>query len=626
MRKSRKLISLLLAVVLTLSCFACLSSVSAFATEGDTLKGDVDKNGRVEITDVTLIQLYVAKDAGTVAKFENGTYDLAAADVDGNGTIDIMDATFTQLIIAHAEPTTAEPTTEAPTTTEPAEPTTEAPTTEEPTEAPTTEPAGEDIYVLAGSSNFVENGWSPDPASYVMTKGEDGVYSADVPNVAAEEGALYQVKVVQFVGGDPANAVWHGMDGTDLNYDFMLNADGTVTVTYNPETAEIAVKGDTVIPPVYKIDSITAVGGGQGNFLNGITWDPAAAENRMTEVKPGVYEITYEDVDTNTEYQFKFAANGGWDINWGLVKDTEAKLNEANPSQYNGENILFNVESEDDTCNVTLQLDITNWDTTKKTGATYTIFVNREEPTTQPAPETLAVNVNTGVSEHVTDMPKVFALDGEAAKTVNVGDTFTLTWKLDSDAKAVESLQWIYNYDATKLELVKAEMPQITSGAEINDTVAGVVKANASNIYGYAVDADNAFINLTFKALASGTVDTTMTLDEFALVPVEEPTTEAPTTVEPTTVAPTTVEPTTVAPTTVEPTTVAPTTVAPTTVAPTTVAPTTKKSTSDSATKDSSNSSNGTVKTGSASMAVIILLVLVSATAAIYFARRRDKE
>ena len=354
--------------------------------------------------------------------------------------------------------------------------------------------------------------------------------------------------------------------------------------------ARLAVKGDTVIPPVYKIDSITAVGGGQGNFLNGIIWDPAAAENRMTEVKPGVYEITYEDVDTNTEYQFKFAANGGWDINWGLVKDTEAKLNEANPSQYNGENILFNVESEDDTCNVTLQLDITNWDTTKKTGATYTIFVNREEPTTQPAPETLAVNVNTGVSEHVTDMPKVFALDGEAAKTVNVGDTFTLTWKLDSDAKAVESLQWIYNYDATKLELVKVEMPQITSGAEINDTVAGVVKANASNIYGYAVDADNAFINLTFKALASGTVDTTMTLDEFALVPVEEPTTEAPTTAEPTTEAPTT------------------------------------KSTSDSATKDSSNSSNGTVKTGSASMAVIILLVLVSATAAIYFARRRDKE
>ena len=393
MRKSRKLISLLLAVVLTLSCFACLSSVSAFATEGDTLKGDVDKNGRVEITDVTLIQLYVAKDAGTVAKFENGTYDLAAADVDGNGTIDIMDATFTQLIIAHAEPTTAEPTTEAPTTTEPAEPTTEAPTTQEPTEAPTTEPAGEDIYVLAGSSNFVENGWSPDPASYVMTKGEDGVYSADVPNVAAEEGALYQVKVVQFVGGDPANAVWHGMDGTDLNYDFMLNADGTVTVTYNPETAEIAVKGDTVIPPVYKIDSITAVGGGQGNFLNGITWDPADESNKMTEVSEGVYEITFEECDTNTEYQFKFAANGGWDINWGLA--TDVVYNTPMEAAYNGGNALLNYESEEEYFDVTLRLDITGWDTIKKTGAKITVAIEgapeptTEEPTTE-APTTEA--------------------------------------------------------------------------------------------------------------------------------------------------------------------------------------------------------------------------------------------
>ena len=408
MRKSRKLISLLLAVVLTLSCFACLSSVSAFATEGDTLKGDVDKNGRVEITDVTLIQLYVAKDAGTVAKFENGTYDLAAADVDGNGTIDIMDATFTQLIIAHAEPTTAEPTTEAPTTTEPAEPTTEAPTTQEPTEAPTTEPAtttepaGEDIYVLAGSSNFVENGWSPDPASYVMTKGEDGVYSADVPNVAAEEGALYQVKVVQFVGGDPANAVWHGMDGTDLNYDFMLNADGTVTVTYNPETAEIAVKGDTVIPPVYKIDYITAVGGGQGNFLNGIVWDPADESNKMTEVSEGVYEITYEECDTNTDLQFKFAANGGWDINWGLA--TDVVYNTPMEAAYNGGNALLNYESEEAYFDVTLRLDITGWDTIKKTGAKITVAIEgapeptTEEPTTE-APTT------TEPAEPTTEAP-----------------------------------------------------------------------------------------------------------------------------------------------------------------------------------------------------------------------------
>ena len=276
-------------------------------------------------------------------------------------------------------PTTEAPTTEAPTT---VAPTTEAPTTEAPTtEAPTTEPKpAEDVFVLAGSSNFVSTGWSPDPDSYKMTKGDDGVYSIVVPEVAAEEGALYQVKVVQFVGGDPANAVWHGMDNTDLNYDFMLSQDCDVTVTYNPATGEINVTGDGVVPPVYNISKITAVGAGQGNFLNGIVWDPDAADNQMTEVKPGVYEITFEDCDTNTDYQFKFAANGGWDMNWGLVKETEAKLNEPNPAQYNSDNILFNVESEEDTVNVTIQLDISNWDTVKKGGATYTIFINRETP------------------------------------------------------------------------------------------------------------------------------------------------------------------------------------------------------------------------------------------------------
>ena len=286
------------------------------------------------------------------------------------------------------EPTTAAPTTEEPTeeptTVAPTtvEPTTAAPTTEEPTtEAPTTEPKpAEDVFVLAGSSNFVSVAWSPDPDSYTMTKGEDGIYSIVVPEVAAEEGALYQVKVVQFVGGDPENAVWHGMDGTDLNYDFMMNADGDVTVTYNPETLEITVTGPSVIPPVYNISKITAVGAGQGNFLNGVVWNPDAAENQMTEVKPGVYEITFEECDTNTDYQFKFAANGGWDMNWGLVKETEAKLNEPNPAQYNSDNILFNVESEEDTCNITIQLDISGWDTVKKTGATYTIFINKETP------------------------------------------------------------------------------------------------------------------------------------------------------------------------------------------------------------------------------------------------------
>ena len=426
MRKSKKLVSLLLAVVMTLSCFACLSSVSAFAAEGDTLKGDVDKNGEVNITDVSIIQMYVASFANVVEKFNDGTYDLDAADVDDSGAIDIVDATLVQLIIAHAQPTTAEPTTVEPTT---VEPTTEAPTTEAPTtEEPTTEPAGEDIFVLAGSANFLENGWSADPGVNVMTKGEDGVYSANV-NVFAEEGALYQVKVVQFVGGDPANAVWHGMDGTDLNYDFMLNADCDVTVTYNPETGEIDVTGDGVTAPVYKIDSIAAVGNGQGNFLNGITWDPAAAENKMEEVSEGVYEITFEECDTNTEYQFKFAANGGWDINWGLA--TDVVYNTPMEAAYNGGNALLNYESEEEYFDVTLRLDITGWDTIKKTGAKITVAIEgapeptTEEPTTveptteAPTTEPVEPTTEAPTTEPVTEV--TYGVAGDSADVFGSG-------------------------------------------------------------------------------------------------------------------------------------------------------------------------------------------------------------
>ena len=125
----------------------------------------------------------------------------------------------------------------------------------------------------------------------------------------------------------------------------------------------------------------------------------------------------------------------------------------------------------------------------------------------------------------------------------------------------------------------------------------------------------------------------------------EEPTTEAPATEEPTTEAPATEEPTTEAPATEEPTTEEPTTEAPVTEEPTTEEPATEESTaeataatsstdatsatSSSSTSDSGNggssSGNGAVQTGNASMAIIILLVLVSATAGIYFARKREK-
>lgn len=250
-----------------------------------------------------------------------------------------------------------------------------------------------DVFVLAGTKSFLSTGWAPDPESYVMNKGEGGIWSITVPDVAAIDDTIYSVKVVQFVDGDPNNATWHGMDGGDLNYDFMLSDSCDVTVTYDPETAEITVSGSNVIPPVYELSCIAAAGRGNGSFLNGVNWNPSEESNYMKEVSDGVYETTFEDCDTNTEYEVKFASNGEWDINWGAVKDADApEFGVAIECGYNGENIKFTAEADEDTVDITLRLDISNWDTMKKTGATYTIILDGEEyaqdPTSAPAGST----------------------------------------------------------------------------------------------------------------------------------------------------------------------------------------------------------------------------------------------
>ena len=278
-------------------------------------------------------------------------------------------------------PTTKPVTTTAPTTTKPV--TTTAPTTTKPS------PLG-DVFTLAGSSNFVDCGWEPTPDDYVMTKGGDGIYRITVPSVAAEAGAVYQVKVVEFKDGDTENPIWHGKDGGDANVDFGLKSDCDVTVTYNPTTKEIKVTGAGVTEPTYNVNYVTAVGNGYGNFLNGVNWGVNDESNRMEMVSADVYEITYEEVDSNTDLKFKFAANGTWVLNWGytgeVIPDTPTD------AHFDGADILFNYESENDYFDITLRLDLTNWDADKRTGAKFTVTAKDcEQPTTEkPEPTTVA--------------------------------------------------------------------------------------------------------------------------------------------------------------------------------------------------------------------------------------------
>ena len=367
MRKSKKLLSLALASLMTVSSFACLGSVSAFAAEGDpqpqVLKGDVNKDGVVDVEDATLIQLYAIDDPQTLAKFESGEYSAEAADVDGSGKIDITDATLVQIIAT-------EPTTTAP---------------EETTAEPTTEPA-EDIYVLAGTSDWLTVGWDPATDAYVMEKQEDGTYAITVPDVPAGD-ANFALKVVRFVGGDEAS----------------------------------------VAEPEYPINKIVAVGSGQNGFLNDEAWAVDSEANKMTEKGEGVYEIAYDEVEANVEYQVKFAANGSWNMNWGLVSGTEVVLNEANPAQYNAQdNIVFMPESEDEYVKITLTLDLSKWDKITKEGATYTIAVESVEPVEPTTVEPTTVEPTTAAPAE-----DVYVLAGSS-------DWLTVGWDPAIDAYVME--------------------------------------------------------------------------------------------------------------------------------------------------------------------------------------------
>ena len=506
------------------------------------------------------------------------------------------------------EPTTVEPTTEEPTTVEPTtvEPTTVEPTTE-PTTEPATEPADATQYVVAGVESLTGYEWQGSPAlapENVMTKSGD-VYTKTF--TAVPVGKSYQLKVVANTGDEQK---WIGLDGTDNNVTFGVETACDVTVTFDPATNKITVTGDGVkMVTDLEVNSITVVGNGEDNWLNGVAWGVDAEANHMTPVSDKVYQIKYENIESADDaYQFKFAVNDSWAANWGLPEQSAAPIGEEFDLTFNGQNMLLNTVSagfeEDSLVDVTITLDITNFDYATRSGAKATVKV---EPST-PAVDNLTINATSNICQ------------ANGSGTSNVGDKVSVYYLLDTKDAQLEEVQWALTYDKNLLTLDSLTMPEIADGmVNMND-----VSGNASNLALYDFAGGKKLVEAVFTV--NGT----------------EPTTTEPTTTEPATTEPTTTEPATEptdAPST-EPTTVEPATEptdAPATDAPATVAPTTPdatsatqvatkgQSTADTATSDTpaNGTSSNAVQTGNASMAVDILLALVSATGVVYFTRKR---
>ena len=611
-------------------------------------------------------------------------------------------------------PTTEEATTVAPTTEEPTEvPTTEeattAPATEPTTVAPTTEPttepapAADPIYVVAGSEEFAGLKWIGDPvggAQNVMTKDGD-LYTKTF--TATPAGKDYQIKVVKNVEGtDPEtgdkvwNQTWFGI-GEEYKDNLTFNVTDTcdVTVTFNPATNEINVTGDNVkVVTDLEVEYITAVGNGYEGWLNGVAWGVDAASNKMDKIADKVYKISYTNVVSSDSYEFKFAANGSWAASWGLPEGNNgAPVGENYALTYNGQNMVLDTVAlgyeEGTPLDVTLTLDLTNFDYPSKQGAKAFIQVTPQAPSDEAT---------------ITASSNICQANGTG--TYKVGDKVSVYYVLDTKDAQVEDVEWNLSFDKDALELNSLTMPAINDGFVNTDNYSG----NASSLSLYDFAGGKKLVEAAFTVKAAGETKVNLNVVDLTLAKLNadtghadedseyeavvnsdiandifdninseakveayvepattepvttEPTTTEPTTTEPTTVAPETTEPTTVAPETTEPTTVEPATVAPETTEPTdapateptdapateptdapatdapaTVAPTTPdatsgsqaaangQSTADTATPDTpaNGTSSNAVQTGNASMAIVILLALISATGVVYFTRKR---
>ena len=169
----------------------------------------------------------------------------------------------------------------------------------------------QETYVVAGVSALCGSNWDPASPDNVMTDNDgDGTYQKVYTNVAVMNN--YQFKIVENFADGNQNWIGIGIDNND-NFTFSVVSVCDVTITFDPATNKITVMGAGVeIPTELNVQSMRAVGNGDGNWLNSVAWDPASDENLMTEVSPKVYEITYTDLDAFDNYQVKFAANGSW--------------------------------------------------------------------------------------------------------------------------------------------------------------------------------------------------------------------------------------------------------------------------------------------------------------------------
>ncbi len=242
-------------------------------------------------------------------------------------------------------------------------------------------PEGE-TYRVAGVAELCGSNWDAADDNNLMTLNADtGLYEKTYTGVQPGE---YQIKVVETCSDGTMN--WYG-NTQGMNVVIYVTAVCDVTVVFNATTHAIGIVGISAVEKTWmNIDAIRVVGNGDGVWLNGANWDPAADANKMTEVRPGVYEITYSQVPAGSGYLFKFAANGEWTDNWGAGSvEGEAVYNSS-------KDITLELT---ETTDVTLRLNLNGFNESTKQGATYEVVLRSGDDTGKVAVDYLDAEGNS---------------------------------------------------------------------------------------------------------------------------------------------------------------------------------------------------------------------------------------
>ncbi len=278
---------------------------------------------------------------------------------------------------------------------------------------PLTAFATDDVYCAVG--DCFAWGWNVNDAGNLVKQG-DGSYQAVFTATSEREHA--QLKIVRN-GTD-----WIGEPNGE-NVSFTLTDSGDFTVAFDPSSNEITVYGAIVAPYFPNYETVCAVGAAAGNFLHGVSWDPAAPANTLTRVTPRVWEITYDNVDAGS-YDFKFALNGGWTENFGVTGAPDLLSGVDFPAVYNGSsNIRFSVTEDHST--VKLRLDLTCFEYSGKEGATFSVTVNGKYE--GPQVSELDEGFESGI-------PVSWKTEGDSAWTAGKGDSSESTGAHSGDRNA----------------------------------------------------------------------------------------------------------------------------------------------------------------------------------------------